>query len=315
MDLKHMEIFVTSADIGSFKRAAEALGVTQPHVSKVIQDMETELGTELFEREGYGVVLSEAGKRIYGHACDILHSAELLKKTCVESDNRALCVSSVTDGRVSGIFARFCGMKRREKMRFRYLETTVEEVLGHVHRHVSEIGLVRIPQWRQAAFLRQLDYKKLEFVPVKQGNLCLRVGRQSTFYGLNSVESSVLESVDLAQAGEDYYSLTARPGRVRGERRPPLEKIRVAVNTNTDEAVVDILRHTDMGNINCTVFPERLSEEGLHTVRLIDLEETVCFGYVRQKSGRLSAEAAAFIRYLKEELAGGTEVKKPQQKI
>ena len=34
MDLKHMEYFVTSADLGSFSKAAEALEVTQPQVSK-----------------------------------------------------------------------------------------------------------------------------------------------------------------------------------------------------------------------------------------------------------------------------------------
>lgn len=306
MDLKHMEYFVTSADQGSFTKAARALSVTQPHVSRMVQAMETELDVELFDRDAQGVVLSEAGKAVYGHACDILRDVELLRRTHMESGDRVLCISAVTDSRMAVVFSHYCETRQGKKIRYQYLEAGVEQIMGQVHRHISEIGFVYVPQWRKMAFLRQLEHKKLEFVRLKQGQLCLRVGRRNRLYGLKGVELSALGTMRLVQAGNDYYSLLAWPCPASGEQTS-LADIRAAVCTNTDAAVVNILGHTDMGNISCTVFPDSMCQGGLHTVQLYGREDPVYFGYVKRKNGRLSQEAAAFIQYLKEELADGME--------
>ena len=43
MDLKQLQYFVVSVESGSFKKAAEMLYTTQPHISKSIKNLETEL--------------------------------------------------------------------------------------------------------------------------------------------------------------------------------------------------------------------------------------------------------------------------------
>ncbi|MDD5234360.1 MAG: LysR family transcriptional regulator [Syntrophales bacterium] len=57
-NLNQLKIFHTAAKLQSFTRAAEALCLTQPGVSKHIKDLEEYYGLSLFDRLGKKVILS-----------------------------------------------------------------------------------------------------------------------------------------------------------------------------------------------------------------------------------------------------------------
>ena len=52
MQLKQLQFFVVSVDMGSFKAASEVLYTSQPHISKTIKALEEELDFPLFEQKG-----------------------------------------------------------------------------------------------------------------------------------------------------------------------------------------------------------------------------------------------------------------------
>jgi len=72
MDLKQLEYFRHVAELGSFTRAASFLSVVQPALSRQIRQLEVELGQNLFDRNGRGVVLTDAGTRLLEHTRGIL---------------------------------------------------------------------------------------------------------------------------------------------------------------------------------------------------------------------------------------------------
>ena len=72
MELRHLRYFVAVADHGSFSRAAEALLVAQPALSRQIRALERELGNDLFERTATGSVLTPGGEALLDHARQIL---------------------------------------------------------------------------------------------------------------------------------------------------------------------------------------------------------------------------------------------------
>ncbi|MEO0548559.1 MAG: LysR family transcriptional regulator [Pseudomonadota bacterium] len=67
-----MRLFLRVADAGSFSRAAADLSIGQPTVSRRIQDLEHQIGAELFHRTTRALSLTEAGQRFYDRAQDIL---------------------------------------------------------------------------------------------------------------------------------------------------------------------------------------------------------------------------------------------------
>lgn len=76
MELRHLRYFATVARELNFRRAAEQLHVTRPALSRQIQDLETELGARLLERNTVKVSLTEAGRVFLKEAQDILKRAE-----------------------------------------------------------------------------------------------------------------------------------------------------------------------------------------------------------------------------------------------
>lgn len=67
MDLRQLEYFIHVAELGSFTRAAMVLGIGQPALSRQVRGLEVELRQTLFYRNGRGVRLTEAGKRLLAH--------------------------------------------------------------------------------------------------------------------------------------------------------------------------------------------------------------------------------------------------------
>jgi LysR family nitrogen assimilation transcriptional regulator len=72
VELKQLEYFRHVAELGSFTRAASFLSVVQPALSRQVRQLEVELGQNLFERNGRGVVLTDAGTRLLEHTRGIL---------------------------------------------------------------------------------------------------------------------------------------------------------------------------------------------------------------------------------------------------
>lgn len=76
MDLKQLEYFVRVAEMGSFTRAAQALDVAQPALSRQVRLLEVELRQNLLLRNGRGALPTDAGRLLLEHARGILHQVE-----------------------------------------------------------------------------------------------------------------------------------------------------------------------------------------------------------------------------------------------
>ncbi|NOU98072.1 LysR family transcriptional regulator [Paenibacillus sp. LMG 31456] len=72
MEIRHLKYISEIVRHNSFTKAAEALHITQPTISKMIKNLENELNIEVFARDGKQIKLTNAGEAILNHAGPIL---------------------------------------------------------------------------------------------------------------------------------------------------------------------------------------------------------------------------------------------------
>ena len=76
VELRHLRYFLAVAEAGSFSRAADRLGISQPSVSQQMRDLEAGLRVSLFQRRGKRILLTSAGLIFQEHARVILRQLE-----------------------------------------------------------------------------------------------------------------------------------------------------------------------------------------------------------------------------------------------
>lgn len=76
VEIRHLRYFLAVAGAGSFSRAADRLGISQPSVSQQMRDLEAGLRVSLFQRRGKRILLTPAGLIFQKHARAMLRQLE-----------------------------------------------------------------------------------------------------------------------------------------------------------------------------------------------------------------------------------------------
>ena len=79
MTLKQMNYFLSVANTGNMTKSAELLFVTQPTLSLSVRELEKEVGTPLFLKNGNRLVLTEAGEVLRDQFSQILQQYQLMQ--------------------------------------------------------------------------------------------------------------------------------------------------------------------------------------------------------------------------------------------
>ncbi len=146
MNLKQLEAFVMIANNKSFSLTAKKLYLTQPTVSAYISKLEYELGEKLFYRTTKEVTLTEAGKKIYIYAKDIIELAEKIenafKGSSEEGTRRMVISASSIPGTylLPGILAEFSRTYPNVEMRVQ--ESDSVGVMNDIREHRADLGFV-----------------------------------------------------------------------------------------------------------------------------------------------------------------------------
>ncbi len=149
MELRHLHAFLTVAEECHFGRAAERLGISQPPLSRQIQQLEAELGVKLFSRNSRSVALTREGteylKAIRPHleGLDAAAAATRVSRRHPTGRVRAGFVSNLAYGFMPGLLESL--RKAAPGIGVELSELPSPEQVRELHERRLDIGLVMLP--------------------------------------------------------------------------------------------------------------------------------------------------------------------------
>lgn len=81
MTVRHLKIFIQVYRTQNITKAAEQLHITQPTVTRAIQELERYYGIRLFERINRRLSVTESGHKLYAHAVHIVDSFDRMERS------------------------------------------------------------------------------------------------------------------------------------------------------------------------------------------------------------------------------------------
>ena len=149
MDLTLTRSFLAVAETGAITEAAERIGITQPALSRRIQQLEDQLGVRLLERGRKGAVLTEIGRLVqveaqgvvarYERMREIVSSHQRLEGGTVRIGGGATAVSFILPEAIAAFQA------AHPRVRFQLREAGSSEIADDVVAGRLELGVVTLP--------------------------------------------------------------------------------------------------------------------------------------------------------------------------
>jgi DNA-binding transcriptional LysR family regulator len=295
MNLNHLAIFHAVAQTGSMTLGAERLDISQPAVSKQVQELERALGVHLFDRVGRRIRLSHAGEILAEYArrlFTLAHEAETAMADVRALGRGKLAIgASTTIGSylLPGVLAEFC-------RRHPGIELLVQiENTEQVHRRVAafelDVGLTEGPVEDEELVAEVFHRDELVIIAApghrlaRQGRVPLSAVREEPFVlrepgsGTRAVEERALARLKLHVRVAMALGSTEAIKRVVAEGLGLAIVSRLAVDAECDSRRLAVLRVS-----------------GLHLERRLHL--------VRRSGRRDGPALQAFCALLREVTAG-----------
>lgn len=241
MDLKQLGYFVAVADAGSFSRAAVALNLAQPTLSRQVGLLEADLGQRLLERTGRGATPTEAGEALLVHARRMLEAADRAREALRE-------LASSPGGRVT------VGLPPRVAVSLgAALVTRFRERFPRAVITVSEGLSTHLREWLIAG---RLDLALLFDPPPSPLLACEPLLRESLLFVAPAGGPPLPARMRFAALADWPLVLPSAPNAIRSlvdaVARPRRIALQVVAEVGSVQTVVRLVQQ----GVGCTVLPE-----------------------------------------------------------
>lgn len=293
IELKQLQFFAACVEEGSFSRAAEVLYTSQPNVSKVINELEREIGIKLFERGGRGVEPTSDGKSLYEYAHEMLLKEATVSNLLRSRSGNTLRISFNHSRSMSQVLSDFYE-KKNGNIQLKVREGDTDMVVKDVRHFYSDLGITFILEKQLSAFQYSLDRNGLSMETIRTDKAQIGIGSANSLCGTRTIALNRLSKENFVRHSEDFFSLENGISMIEPSLKPALDK---AVVSNSVQFVINMLLTTDKCNISVPTFYNAKLAEGVKQVKIVP-EITVHLVCVyRYKPSGIPLE---FLNYIKD---------------
>lgn len=266
MNLLHLKYAVSIAENGSINKAAEELHVAQPNLSRVIREMEGELGIRFFHRSSRGMLLTPDGELFVNQARKILEQVDEMERLYKEkkAGKQRFSISVPRASYISDAFAAFSRKLGREDVEIFYQETNALQAVKNILEVGYNLGIIRYAADYDRYFRQMLAEKGLKREIVAEFKYVLVMREDSALAGMQDIRASDLQQyIQIAHA--DPYVPSLPLSAVRNEELPQTPR-RIFVFERGSQ--LDLLTENPETFMWVSPLPERL----LSQLRLVQRE-------------------------------------------
>ena len=165
MNLLHMKHAIEVAKAGSLGKAAEALMIAAPNISRSIKELEADLGITIFERTQSGMKLTPEGEEFIRFAKGILgqiDEVERLYKSGAPKKQK-FSISVPRACYISEAFANFTKYLSKDDAEIFYKETNSQRTIHNMQEHDYRLGIIRYAENYDTYFKTMLEEKGFQY--------------------------------------------------------------------------------------------------------------------------------------------------------
>ena len=164
MELQQIRYFLSICEYGSFSRAAEACGVTQPALTAAIRKLESEVGSPLFHREGKRLVVTKLGNLLRPHLEQVVGETRRVEdvarkfKLLRQAPLRVGAMPSIGPAQLARFFESFRNANRGIELTVH--EAPLPQLLRDLEAGELDLALVSAPQGVGDVFRAEALYRE-----------------------------------------------------------------------------------------------------------------------------------------------------------
>ena len=295
--LRQLRLMLALAELGSLRRAADHIGMTQPAATKMLHEAEDLLGVELFERLPRGMRATPFGETVIYYARMVFAEISGMREELVslESGNLGRVTVGVIPALASGLLTRTIATLKRSHPRLSMsIQVDTSDVLVQaLLQDQLDIVLGRIPAGARG--------EDLLFDGLGEEALCVIAGAQHPLAKAERLEWADLQSMT--------WVLQQHPSPMRAIVNQVFHDARVdipgsIVETTSMMTLLSLVQKTDMiGSIPVSVVEEYPGRHLLAVLPINFESRLPPYGLIRRRQRLLSSAMQAFMAAVKAEQA------------
>jgi len=210
MNLMHLKYALEVAKYGSINRAAEAMAMGQPNLSRAIRELEGTLGITIFDRTTRGMVPTPDGETFLQYARSILHQIDEVE-ALYQKGSRRVQKFSISVPRASYIGDAFAAFSRRistDPAEIFYKETNSSRAIRNILEADYQLGILRYARNYEYYFSSLLQEKSLRWEPIADFSYRLVMSRHHPLAQRETIHYADLENyIEISHADPYVPSL------------------------------------------------------------------------------------------------------------
>lgn len=297
MTLLQLKYISTVAKYGSFCKAAQALYVSQPGISKMVCALEEELGITIFVRSAAGITLTAEGRELLNMGERLLKDAEHISRHFTQDmgkTHETLSVSSQHYCFVIDALMDYQRASKKDDYTYKLLVGQGPEVIQQVSDKTTELGVLFISDRSRKHMNRVFGDNHLEFHPLVNSKPYVFIHETHPL-----AKKSVLTLEELQPYPCIMYELDSDSPSVLQEEMllPDFYPQKVTIVNGLYQSLM-VMQQCQGYDLGTGFISESNGAQGVIKRPIKGFDDPITIGWVCQKAHTLSQPAERFIQLL-----------------